>query len=137
MKYNGYRPHFYLIFCIYVIQGDHSAYNYLKMPQKNYSNILNKHMTAVSYNSENKTCQHFKFGLSNMSWYITSLSHLLGNLSPDYRGKKVLPVTQDPLHSRLSLCPGGHLILLKANICSKLTVLVASRKLYSFDYFLS
>lgn len=52
-------------------------------------------------------------------------------------GKKVLPVTQVPFHCQLSLCPGGHLILLKANICSKLALLVASRKLYSLDYFLS
>lgn len=90
-KYNGYGPHFYLIFCTCVIQANQGAYNYLKMPQKNYSNILNKCMAAVSYNSKNKKCQHFKLGLSNMSSYITSLSHLLGNLSPDYLGEKSSP----------------------------------------------
>lgn len=42
-------------------------------------------------------------------------------------GKKILPITRDPFHFWLSLCPGGHLILLKANICSKLALLVASR----------
>lgn len=84
-------------------------------------------MTAVSYNSKNEKCQHFKSGLSNMSLYITSLSHLLGNLSPAYLGEKILPITRDPFHFWLSLCPGGHLILLKANICSKLALLVASR----------
>lgn len=76
------------------IQADHSGYNYLKMPQKNYSNILNKHTTAVSCNSKNEKCQHFKFSLSNVSSYITSLSHLLGNLSPDCLGEKSSPTNR-------------------------------------------
>lgn len=119
---------------MYFILADHRAYNYLKMHQKSYSNVLNKRLAAVSCSCSNLQFQIWP--VKQVVVYYFSFSSF-GNLSPDYLGGKILLVAQDPFHFWLSLCPGGHLIVLKANICSKLALLVASRKLYSLDYFLS